>query len=295
MDDQQALADRIGDDVRRIALIGAIGSGKTTLARTLIKRSVSRGRVCALLDADLGQKAVGPPTTLGLRIVREEADLEPERLEEADSLYFVGSLAPEESLLPVVTGTGRLVDKGFELGADLVVVDTGSLVSGWEGQYLKFHKLELIQPDLLVSLQRGEELAPLLGIVQRFFSCEVVQMRVHPEVTIPTVEQRAAHREDAMRRYFSQPLHRWRIKPTVFMPVLPPLFDLSQLSRIVVGLSDGGGAYLGLGYLESGEDGALRLVSPVADAPKALRLGAVRLEESFAIRRADLRGLLGTD
>jgi len=99
-----------------------------------------------------------------------------------------------------------------------------------------------------------------------------------------------------MRRYFDEPLHRWRVKPTVFMPALPALFDLSALDRLLVGLSDGKGGCPGIGYLEHvAEDGALRLVSPAAEGPKALILGSMRLEDDFRARRMDLRNLFGSD
>jgi hypothetical protein len=118
---------------------------------------------------------------------------------------------------------------------------------------------------------------------------------VHPAVVPTTVEQRAESREGAMARYFSREVHRWRVKPTVFMPALPPLFDISLLDRLLVGLSDGAGAYLGIGYVEYvSDEGVLRLISPVAEGPKALRLGSVRLEEGFRAKRVDLRSLLGS-
>jgi hypothetical protein len=99
-----------------------------------------------------------------------------------------------------------------------------------------------------------------------------------------------------MARYFGGELHRFRVKPTVFMPALPPLFDMVNLHRILVGLSDGAGAYTGLGYLEHAPDeGVLRLISPVAAGPKALRLGSVRIEEGFRARRVDLRNLFGSE
>ena len=64
----------------------------------------------------------------------------------------------------------------------------------------------------------------------------------------------------------------------------------------LVGLSDGEGTCIGVGYLEHlEEDGGLRLISPVAEAPKALILGSVRLEDGFRPRRVDLRNLLGSD
>jgi polynucleotide 5'-kinase involved in rRNA processing len=164
------------------------------------------------------------------------------------------------------------------------------------GQILKYHKVEMLRPDLVVGLQRGEELLPLLGVIQRFFDTEVVPLGVHPEVVPTTVEQRAENRERSMARYFSGQLHRFRVKPTVFMPALPPLFDLTQLDHLLVGLSDGAGGYLGIGYLEPipGEE-ALRLISPVAQGPKALRLGAVRLDEGYRAKRVDLRHLFGSE
>ena len=69
-----------------------------------------------------------------------------------------------------------------------------------------------------------------------------------------------------------------------------------ELDRLLVGLSDGEGGFTGIGYLEpvSG-NGGLRLISPVAEPPKALRLGSVRLEESFRAKRVDLRNLFGTE
>jgi polynucleotide 5'-kinase involved in rRNA processing len=125
---------------------------------------------------------------------------------------------------------------------------------------------------------------------------DVIAVGVHPSVVPTSVDQRAEHRERAMARYFGGDLNRFRIRPTVFMPSLPPLFDLVQLDRLLVGLSDGAGGNTGIGYLEHlPEEAALRLISPVADPPKALRLGSVRLEESYRAKRVDLRNLFGTE
>jgi polynucleotide 5'-kinase involved in rRNA processing len=147
-----------------------------------------------------------------------------------------------------------------------------------------------------VGLARGQELEPVLGVIRRFHAAEVVSLVVADDVMPTSVDQRAVNREEAMRRYFAEPLHRWRVKPTVFMPALPALFDLSALDRILVGLSDGRSQCIGLGYLEHlADDGALRLISPVAEAPKALILGSVRLEDGFRARRVDLRNLFGSD
>jgi polynucleotide 5'-kinase involved in rRNA processing len=277
-------------------LVGGLDTGKSTLARRIARAGLDEGLTAAILDADIGQSSVGPPSTVGLKLVRDPADLEPDALARADALAFVGTTSPQGHLLPLVSGSRLLLDNARAQGADMVVVDTTGLVSGVFGQILKFHKIGLLRPDLVVGLERGEELEPLLGVVRRFYASEVAALPVPSGVEATSVERRAALREESMRRYFTEPLQRWRVKPTVFMPALPDLFDLSVLNRILVGLSDGKGLCMGIGFLEYiSEEGALRLISPVSEAPKALILGSVRLEDGYRARRVDLRNLLGSD
>lgn len=295
MNEHEALVEEAVRERRTVLLVGGLDTGKSTLARALLEAALAAGRACAFLDADVGQKTVGPPATVTLKMLRGPEDLEPDVLARQDALWFVGSTSPEGHLLQVVSAVARLYAMARERGADLVVVDTSGLISGVHGQVLKYHKVELLQPDLVVGLQRGEELLPLLGVIQRFFATQVVPLGVPPGVVPTSVERRAENRERAMARYFGDELHRFRVKPTVFMPALPPLFDLGQLDRLLVGLSDGAGGYLGLGYLEHlPEEGSLRLITPVAAGPKALRLGSVRLENGYRAKRVDLRSLFGS-
>jgi len=296
VNEHDLLIDRAAKQKNTVLLIGGLDAGKSTFARRVLSIAVREGRTGAYLDADPGQKSVGPPASVCLKMIRDEADLEEEELARPDALSFVGSTTPQGHLLPLVTGASRMLTRARAEGADVVAIDTSGMVSGIYGQQVKYHKVEMLEPDLVVGLQRGEELEPLLGVIQRFFSTEVVPLGVLPGVKPTSVEKRGEQRERAMRRYLSGQLQRFRIKPTVFMPALPPLFDLALLDRILVGLSDGAGSYTGVGYLEtSTEDGILRLISPVADAPKALKLGSVHLEESFRLKRVVLRNLFGSE
>jgi polynucleotide 5'-hydroxyl-kinase GRC3/NOL9 len=296
VNEYEALVDEAVRTKRTVMLVGGLDTGKSTLSRRLAAAALALGRTTAYLDADLGQKTVGPPATITLRLLRSGEDLEPGRLERPDAIAFVGATSPQGHLLPVLAGITTLHRRAVEAGMDFIVVDTSGMVSGISGQILKFHKVEVLRPDLVVGLQRGEELLPLLGVIQRFFATEVVPVGVHPDVVPTTVDQRAENRERAMAGYFGADLHRFRVKPTVFMPALPPLFPLEQLHRLLVGLSDGAGGTPGLGYLEhTPEEGVLRLISPVAAGPKALRLGSVRLEEGFRVKRVDLRNLFGSE
>ena len=296
MNEHDRLVDRAAREAHTVLFIGGLDAGKSTLARATAAFALRLGRTVAYLDADVAQKTVGPPATVGLKHVREPDDLTFERLAHADALGFVGSTSPQDHLLPMVGALSRLRDRANEEGSDLVVVDTSGMVSGIWGQLVKYYKVDLLEPDLVVGLQRGEELDPILGVIERFFGTDVVSLPVHPGVVSTSVEERMAQRERAMARYFEAELQRFRVKPTVFMPTLPPLFDLAQLDRLLVGLSDGGGGFTGLGYLEYvPQDAGLRLISPVAEPPKALRLGSDRLEDTFRAKRVDLRNLFGTE
>ena len=297
MNEHEQLVDQAARHARSVLFLGGLDAGKSTLARATAAFALRIGRRVAYIDADVAQKTVGPPATVGMKHIREPDDLIPERMSEADALGFVGSISPQDHLVPLVGALGRLPDRARNEGAELLIVDTGGEVSGIRGQLVKYYKVDVLEPDLVVGLQRGEELEPILGVVDRFFGIESVTAPVHPDVKPSSVEDRMAMREKAMGRYFeSAPLQRFRVRPTVFMPTLPPMFDLQTLDRLLVGLSDGHGGFTGLGVLEHvADDGGLRLLSPVAEPPKALRLGSVRLEDTYRVKRVDLRNLFGTE
>ena len=297
MNEHEQLVDRAARHARTVLFIGGLDAGKSTLARATAAFALRIGRSVAYLDADVAQKTVGPPATVGMRHIREPDDLTLDRMADADALGFVGSTSAQDHLVPLVGALQRLRDRARSEGADLLVVDTGGEVSGIRGQLVKYYKVDMLEPDLVVGLQRGEELDPILGIVDRFYGIETISAPIHPSVQPTSVEERMAQRDRMMARYFgSAPLQRFRVKPTVFMPTLPPLFDLQTLDRLLVGLSDGAGGFTGLGYLEYvAEDAGLRLISPVAEPPKALRLGSVRLEDPYRAKRVDLRTLFGTE
>jgi polynucleotide 5'-kinase involved in rRNA processing len=282
-------------------LLGGVDSGKTTFGIELATRAVRAGIKTAIVDADTVLSTVGPPTTVGLRLIASEADLTRERLRRADALGFVGSIVPKGHLLPLTTSTAKLVGRARTEGADLVVVDTTSLISGIYGQTLKFFKMELLDPDVIVGFERGGELDPVAGIARRFTPAEVLEIPVDASVVPRSAEERVTFREEQFAAYFADhggaSVPRWRIRPTVFMPTLPPEFDLGLLDGLVVGAEDGKGNCLGIGVLEydQGED-ILRMASPVTEGVRGLRLGSLRIDIDGRSRGpVDLRHLFGTD
>ena len=53
-----------------VVVIGESDTGKTTLVTALANAAFARGFGVGIVDADLGQSEIGPPTTIGLGRVR---------------------------------------------------------------------------------------------------------------------------------------------------------------------------------------------------------------------------------
>ena len=279
-----------------VFLLGGIDTGKTTFGVELSRQAARRGVAAALVDAEPGQSTVGPPTTIGLRYTRDPASITRDELLRADRLAFVGSVGPKGHFLPLVAGTAKLAREA-RANADLVVVDTTGLVAGLQAQGLKFYKLDLIQPDYVVAFERGGELEPIVGIAKRFTEAEVFEVPIDDEVLPRSPEERVTYREEQFAAYFASGASRWKVKPTVFMPTLPPGFDLALLDGLVVGMESGDGRCVGIAVLEyDPSQDSLRMISPVSAGVRGLRLGSVRIEPSGRSRGpVDLRQLFGTE
>lgn len=275
---QDEMVQRLLASRGTVFLLGGVDTGKTSFGLNLVAAAVSRGISAAYVDADVGRSTVGPPACVGLKLCRDPQDVDTASLAAADELGFVGSTSPEESLLPLVAATVRLVTSARSAGCELIVVDTSALVSGTSAQILKYYKLQLAGANAVIGFQRGEELDPILGVASRFFPVEVTALKVDSTVLERSAEQRLGEREAAFASYFGKPLSKWRVKPTVFMPAIPPEADLARLDGLLVGLEDGAGHCSGIGLLEYiPEEDALRMVSPVAEGAKGLKLGSIRV------------------
>lgn len=297
MVDHESIFERLLTAPGVVFLLGGIDTGKTTFGIELARRATERGIPAAIVDADVVQSTVGPPTTVGLKLCSGLDAFTTESLRPADGLAFVGSLVTKGHILPLVTGATKLVTRARQAGCRLIVVDTTSLVSGIYGQTLKYFKMDLIAPDYLVAFERGGELEPVVGIAQRFTAAEVIETEVGPNALTRSVEERMVFREQQFAAYFAAGASRWRVKPTVFMPTLPPEFDLALLDGLVVGMEDGKGSCVGIGVLEyEADEDILRMVSPVTEGVRGLRLGSIRMDTSGrSLGPVDLRHLFGTE
>lgn len=146
-----------------ILVLGAPDCGKSTFVREAVSVLTQAGRSVAVVDCDLGQSEIGPPGTLGA--ARAEAGTTFRSLRDlpAATGYFIGAVSSNRHTLDVCVGavqTARAIKKSRP---DLVLVDTDGYVQGREARQFKQRLCDLLLPQVVVGLCRGEELAPLLA------------------------------------------------------------------------------------------------------------------------------------
>ncbi|MFQ5827602.1 MAG: Clp1/GlmU family protein [Candidatus Methylomirabilia bacterium] len=187
-------------EVPVILILGETDTGKSSFTTYLANSLVERGFRVGVVDADLGQSDIGPPTTVGLGLIGQPV----ERLGEAEvvGLYFVGSTSPQGHLLATVIGTKRMVEKGLSSGLGRVLVDTSGLIQGELGRTLKQHKIDLVNPDLIACLQRGDECEHILRPYSPGRRPEILRLAPGPAGRKRSQEERRLHRERTLQAYF---------------------------------------------------------------------------------------------
>jgi polynucleotide 5'-hydroxyl-kinase GRC3/NOL9 len=178
---------------RKILVIGAVDRGKSTYCHFLSQRLLATGATVAIVDADVGQKDIGPPAAITLGYTQSNVALT--QVQPA-AWYFVGAVSPAGHLLPAVIGTRQLVDVAR---AARVIINTTGFVHGL-GRVLKGYKIDAVQPDVIVAIARGHELSALLTPYRHH---RILRITPSPHAMAKTPQHRQSNRERAFAAYFA--------------------------------------------------------------------------------------------
>lgn len=181
---------------RVTVIVGESEAGKTSLTAWLAGELARAGDRVAVVDADLGQSEIGPPTTVGLGRIRGPVT----RLADAEflALEFVGATSAARCLRQTALATARLVDRARALGFERILVDTSGLVAGDFGRALKRLKIDAVRPDLLVLVQRAGECEHIARAYEAAGAPIIVRVAALPSPTRRTPTVRRLHRERAL-------------------------------------------------------------------------------------------------
>jgi polynucleotide 5'-kinase involved in rRNA processing len=105
----------------------------------------------------------------------------------------------------MVVGTKRLVDCARKCDVGQVIIDTCGFISADGGQVLKHYQIDLVDPDVVVCLQRGQECEPILLALRYRQRPHILRLRASHACQRRSMEERRRHRETAMRTYLAKP------------------------------------------------------------------------------------------
>jgi polynucleotide 5'-hydroxyl-kinase GRC3/NOL9 len=191
---------RLALQERILMVIGSRDTGKTTMIKDLANALFERGYSVGVIDADVGQSDIGPPTTIGLGTVETVlAKLSDVVLRH---FYFVGSISPKGHILSMVIGVRKMLDKALELGLQKILIDTTGLVDGQMGRVLKEHKIAAVNPDVIVCLQANQECEHILRVYDAFEKPGIIRLTPDHQCCEKTLAARRNFRETALQQAF---------------------------------------------------------------------------------------------
>ncbi len=182
-------------------VVGDCDAGKTTFCVLLANSAFEAGLRTAIVDGDMGQSEIVPPTTIGLGVLESPIQAMSELPHKA--LHFVGSTSPAGHTLSTATGDKLMADIALQkYGCQLVIVDTTGLVSGVLGSRLKQQKIELLRPRHIVAIQRRGETERWLKFFDTWDGCTIHRLAPSPGARAKPPALRKQRRALKFQEYF---------------------------------------------------------------------------------------------
>ena len=195
-------------------ILGAADTGKTTLAAALANCAASSGRV-GIIDADIGQSHIGPPTTVGWALIDKQG-LDFSQLT-VGGISFVGDVTPAGHLLQITAAIAQCVQQVSKV-AERIIVDTPGFIFGPAAAALWWTVQRILQPKTILAVQRGEELSDILtGLRNLDLKLEII--RTDPQIPLKSPQERRSHRHREFSRYFrNSRLYNIRLSDVTVQP-----------------------------------------------------------------------------
>jgi len=215
-----------------VMIVGGIDSGKTSFCAYLANKALREKRRVAVIDADLGQSDVGPPSTIGsCRVTRQIRD--PFEIG-ADNICFVGVTSPSGAVTKVIDAIASMKERVLKRGTDLLIINTDGWIEGEDAVRFKVALAKQIKPSIVVGIQEQNELTFLLGALTE---TKNIAIESSPAVRKRDREERKLLRESGYKKYLkgstiqSFPLGWVRISGVAFGTGMPP--SRTRMSKIV--------------------------------------------------------------
>ena len=268
-----AAADALVEMEQGIVLvIGSTDVGKSTLCAYLTNFMFSKGMMVRVVDADIGQADIGPPTTLArafpANYISSLFELE------AESLIFLGNTSPSYVETPLIEGIKKLLTN--EVPA-MTIINTDGWIEDPEAIVYKTRLISSVEPDIILAVSKRNELEPILSGAKG----RALRVSTSEEVLERSRSDRRALRISGYRRFLdgaaitTLPLGYSHLRVPKALQQLPR----QELKNAIVGLLNSRGFLLGIGILIDFERDSLRVYSKKHVGITDVEIGYVKLSK----------------
>jgi polynucleotide 5'-hydroxyl-kinase GRC3/NOL9 len=257
----------------KVMLIGMTDVGKSTLSTYLTNRILSKRLSVHVIDADIGQADVGPPTTIAHSIattpISSLVDLK------SQAIIFIGDTSPSHVETKIVDGLRRLSDRTND---SLILINTDGWVLDAEAISYKVRMINATEPELVIGLAAGKELQPILSGSH----AHALSIKTAKEVLARSRNDRREARILGYRRFLEGARTRTIPLSTINLSIPPNLRTArapktEELSNLIVGLLNAKGYMLEMGILIGLTDDSARVYCRSVEGAHKIELGYVKL------------------
>lgn len=248
-----------------VMIAGDSDTGKSTLATYLSNVALRNGVRPCIIDGDIGQGDLAPPTAIGAAVISKPlTDLR----DACATLYeFIGNTSPVGFEHLVIKKLKSILQRTMLLG-DICIVNTDGYASGCGVQY-KLMLANAIKPDMIVCLDNSTLVNAFKGDPWK-----VISARASNQVAKTGLERRSRRLDQFLRHVGSGlisadlSLLKFVYMDRIFSPSFlddPPILQLEpeNMTRMFVGLGSSG-LVAGFGIIMGVRSGKIDIQTDVA-------------------------------
>ena len=256
-------------------LIGMTDVGKSTLSTYLTNKLLAKQLSLHIIDGDIGQADIGPPTTIAYSTpttpIPSLVELRPE------SIIFIGHTSPSQVETKIIDGIRRLSNRSQD---SLTIINTDGWILDPEAISYKIRMIAATEPDLVIALATGAELQPVLsGSRARALNVDTAK-----DILARSRSDRREARITGYRRFLegararSISLRAVDLSiPVGFPPVHGP--EAWEMNSLIVGLLDGEGYMLEIGVLIGFANDTARVYCRSIERVHKIEVGYLKLSK----------------
>lgn len=224
-------------------VLGSADTGKTALVAAIAKHA-ALSQPIGIVDADIGQSHIGPPTTVGWAIVDGP---QPDFSQLAiGGISFVGDIAPTGHLLQLTAAIIQCVQQSSKL-AELIIIDTPGFIYGPAAWALWWTMQRILQPELILAVERNDELSDILGGLQ-YHNSKLELIKCPPQLPTKSQQERRRYRQNQLNKYFQHSC-LYNIKLSDVAVQTSHNSSSKSLVNRLIALSDGKGKDISIGLI----------------------------------------------